>query len=148
MTVLDGAAEEPVVLGEITLPGGRRSVAHARTFLRDLLPCGHPILADLVTVGSETVCNAVTHTASGRAGGQVRVVLLAERGAYRLEVTDDGAGGARPRLKPEDGGESGRGMRIVDALARRWGYRQDGARTVVWAEFPSEHGPEVGRVRW
>ncbi|GAA4622386.1 hypothetical protein GCM10023196_014370 [Actinoallomurus vinaceus] len=127
--------EEAVVLGEITLPGMRSSVAHARAFLRELLPCDHPALDDLVTVGSETVCNAVTHTASGQAAGRVTVVLLARGGAYRLEVTDDGAGGSRPRLEAEDGGESGRGMRIVDALARRWGYREDGARTVVWAEF-------------
>lgn len=122
------------MLGQITLPGLRRSVAHVRTFLRDLLP-GHPLLEDLVTVGSETVCNAVTHTASGRTGGQVTVVLLVDGGAYRLEVTDDGADGARPSLQAENRGESGRGMRIVDALARRWGHREDGDRTVVWAEF-------------
>ncbi|MEV0402505.1 ATP-binding protein [Actinoallomurus sp. NPDC050550] len=126
---------EAVVLGEITLPGVRRSVAHARAFLRELLPYDHPVLDDLVTVGSETVCNAVTHTASGQAGGRVTVVLLACGGVYRLEVTDDGAGGARPCLKTENGGESGRGMRIVEALARCWGYRVDGTRTVVWAEF-------------
>ncbi|GAA0343523.1 ATP-binding protein [Actinoallomurus spadix] len=136
MTEVGEATEGPVVLGQITLPGRRRSVAYARAFLRDLLPCGHPVLDDLVTVGSETVCNAVAHTASGGQGGRVMVVLLADRGAYRLEVTDDGAGGARPRLEAEGGGESGRGMRIVDALARRWGYREDGDRTVVWAEFP------------
>ncbi|WP_433190621.1 ATP-binding protein [Actinoallomurus sp. CA-150999] len=132
--------EEAVVLGEITLPGVRGSVAHARAFLRELLPYDDPVLDDLVTVGSETVCNAVTHTASGQAGGRVTVVLLARGGAYRLEVTDDGAVGARPRLKAENGGESGRGMRIVDALADCWGYREDGARTVVWAEFPAATG--------
>lgn len=140
MTEPAEATEGPVVLGQITLPGRRRSVAHARTFLRDLLPREHPIIDDLVTVGSETVCNAVTHTASGRAEGRVTVVLLVDCGTYRLEVTDDGADGTRPCLKAEDGGESGRGMRIVDALTQRWGYREDGARTVVWAEFSSLSG--------
>jgi anti-sigma regulatory factor (Ser/Thr protein kinase) len=137
-------AEDPAVLGAITLPGLRRSVAYARAFLRDLLPPGHPLLDDLVTVGSETVCNAVTHTASGDPGGRVTVVLLADRDAYRLEVTDDGAGGARPCLRAEDGGEGGRGMRIVDALARRWGHRADGDRTVVWVEFSA--GPCGGKA--
>ncbi|WP_165970742.1 ATP-binding protein, partial [Actinomadura sp. 6K520] len=58
-------------------------------------------------------------------------------GVYRLEVADDGAAGVRPHVKAEVGAESGRGMRIVAALASRWGFRADGHRTVVWAEFPA-----------
>ncbi|MQY05786.1 ATP-binding protein [Actinomadura macrotermitis] len=124
------------VLGAITLPGVERSVGSARRFLRDLLPEGGDVLDDLVTVGSETVCNAITHTASGREGGLVTIVLAAGDGFYRLEVADDGARGARPRVRDAGAGaESGRGMRIVDALAGAWGYRADGARTIVWAEF-------------
>jgi anti-sigma regulatory factor (Ser/Thr protein kinase) len=124
------------VIGEITLPGVRRSVAHARDFVRDTVP-GHVLTDDMVTVASETVCNAITHTASGRTGGQVRVTVAAGNDVYRLEVTDDGAAGTHPYVKPENGTESGRGMRIVDALAYRWGYRTVGARTVLWAEFPT-----------
>ncbi|WP_433473304.1 ATP-binding protein [Spirillospora sp. CA-142024] len=127
-----------VVLGTITLPGVRRSVWYARRFLRDLLPPGHPVLDDLVTVGSETVCNAITHTASGD-GGRVTVSLLAGRDVYRLEVADDGAGGGRPRLKAETGAESGRGLRVVEALSESWGFRTDGDRTVVWAELRFEN---------
>ncbi|TDD79814.1 ATP-binding protein [Actinomadura rubrisoli] len=123
-----------VVLGVITLPGVRESVANARLFLRDMLPVGLPALDDLVSVGSETVCNAIAHTASGH-GGQVTVGLLVGEGLYRLEVADDGAGGRRPYVKAEDGTESGRGMRVVEALSERWGFRADGDRTVVWAEF-------------
>ncbi|MFI0370991.1 ATP-binding protein [Actinomadura sp. 1N219] len=112
----------------------RRSVAYARRFLRDMVPQAHPLLDDLVTVGSETVCNAITHTDSGD-GGRVTVTLLAGRGAYRLEVSDDGAGGRRPHLKAETLAEGGRGLRVVEALAESWGFRTDGPRTVVWAEF-------------
>ncbi|MBO2459319.1 ATP-binding protein [Actinomadura violacea] len=121
-----------VVVGALTLPGVGRSVGHARRFLRDMLPPDHPGLDDLVTVVSELVCNAVTHTVSGR----VTVSLLAGDGLLRLEVADEGGGG-RPRLGAETGGESGRGLRIVDALARSWGFRPDGPGTVVWAEFGS-----------
>ncbi|WP_160161068.1 ATP-binding protein [Actinomadura sp. K4S16] len=123
-----------VVVGAITLPGVPRSVANARRFLRDMLPPAHPALDDLMTVGSETVCNAILHTASGD-GGWVTVSLLVGEGVHRLEVADDGADGRRPRVKPEDGAECGRGMRIVEALSDRWGYRTDGDRTIVWAEF-------------
>ncbi|MGI5165755.1 ATP-binding protein [Spirillospora sp. CA-253888] len=129
------------VLGAITLPGVRRSVGYARDFLRDLVPQDDPVLDDLVLVGSETVANAITHTASGRTGGRVTVVLAARPGVYRLEVADDGAAGSRPHVKSENGSDSGRGMRIVEALALRWGWREDGHRTVVWAEFPGRVPP-------
>ncbi|MEU6751532.1 ATP-binding protein [Spirillospora sp. NPDC046719] len=125
-----------VVVSALTLPGVRRSVGHARRFLRDMLPPDHPGLDDVVTVVSELVCNAVTHTASGD-GGRVTVTLLAGGDRLRLEVADDGAGGGRPQVRAETGAESGRGLRIVDALARAWGYRPDGPGTVVWAEFRS-----------
>ncbi|MDL4815945.1 ATP-binding protein [Actinomadura opuntiae] len=129
-----------VVVGTLTLPGAPRSVGYARRFLRDMVPPDHPGLDDLVTVVSELVCNAVTHTASGD-GGRVTVSLLAGEGFLRMEIADDGADGRRPRLKAETGAESGRGLRIVDVLTRSWGFRPDGPGTVVWAEFRS-----VGRV--
>ncbi|MEV4003792.1 ATP-binding protein [Actinomadura sp. NPDC049753] len=132
-----------VVIGEITLPGVRRSVRCARGFVRNAA-AGHPALDDMVLVVSETVANAIAHTASGLEGGLVRVAVLAGDGGYRLEVADEGAAGGRPRVKgghaddeqAGEGAESGRGMRIVEALASRWGFHADGVRTVVWAEFP------------
>ncbi|WP_169806463.1 ATP-binding protein [Actinomadura latina] len=125
-----------VVLGEITLPGARRSVGVARSFVRGLA-AGLPAVDDLVMVVSETVANAVAHTASGMEGGRVTVVLTVGDGVYRLEVVDDGAACGRPHVKDEVGAETGRGMRIVAALSARWGFRADGPRTVVWAEFPA-----------
>ncbi|MEU8799130.1 ATP-binding protein [Spirillospora sp. NPDC048819] len=156
-----GEARGRVVLGEITLPGVRRSVGCARGFVRevaggrpgpdgpvpdDTLP-GDMLLEDMVTVASETVANAITHTASGLEGGEVTLVLSAGGGVYRLEVTDDGAAGGRPHVKEEVGAETGRGMRIVEALASRWGFRVEGARTVVWAEFPAPAAEGRGRSR-
>lgn len=143
-----GEARDPTVLGEVTLPGTRRAVGHARSFVRDIVlgqGAGGPgdgdadetVLDDIVMVVSETVANAIAHTASGLDGGRVTVVLAAGDGRYRLEVGDDGAAGGRPHVKDEIGAETGRGMRIVDALASRWGVRADGPRTVVWAEFPA-----------
>ncbi|WP_165969158.1 ATP-binding protein [Actinomadura sp. KC06] len=125
-----------VVVGTLTLPDVRRSVAYARRFVRDMVPQDHPLLDDLVTVGSEAVCNAITHTDSGD-GGRVTVSLLAGRGVYRLEVSDDGAGGRRPHVKAETLAEGGRGLRVVEALSESWGFRTDGPRTVVWAELRS-----------
>ncbi|MEU9019084.1 ATP-binding protein [Actinomadura sp. NPDC048394] len=139
---MDG--EGLVVLGSVTLPGVGRSVGCARAFVRDFL-AGLPDRDDVVMAVSETVANAVTHTASGLEGGLVTVTVAAGSGTVRLEVTDDGAWGTRPYVKDDPGAETGRGMRIVQGLAARWGYRADGTRTVVWAEFPAPDGWVRGR---
>lgn len=116
-----------VVLGTLTLPGVRRSVGFARRFLRDLLPPGHPAPDDLVTVGSETVCNAITHTASGK-GGRVTVSLLGGGDYYYLlEVADGGAGGGRPRVKGRPGPRAGAGS----GSWRPWRRRGDSGRTAT-----------------
>ncbi|MEW2358646.1 ATP-binding protein [Spirillospora sp. NPDC029432] len=129
------------LLGEVTLPGVDRSAAQARRFLRETLVPEHlgrdgEVLYEMALVVDELVGNAVRHTASGR-GGKVTVRVYGGGGLLRVEVGDDGAGGARPAVRGEAGGESGRGLRIVEALALRWGYRAEGVRTVVWAGFVS-----------
>jgi anti-sigma regulatory factor (Ser/Thr protein kinase) len=132
-------AGELRLLGVLTLPGVERSVRHARLFIRDTLVPEHvapgdELLDDMALVVDEFAGNGIRHTASGR-GGKIHVALWAGRGVLRAEVSDDGAGGARPALREADD-ESGRGLHIVDALASRWGHRPDGPRTTVWAEFP------------
>lgn len=124
---------EMTVLGEITLPGVERSAVYARQFLQDTLGVAHPALADLQVCACELFNNGLRHTKSGR-GGRITVKLVRAASALRIEVTDDGAGGARPRLRRPDG-EGGRGLHIVEALAVRWGCIPIGDRTTVWAEF-------------
>ncbi|HEY8478703.1 MAG TPA: ATP-binding protein [Spirillospora sp.] len=137
-----GGERPLVVLGSLTLPGVTRSVGRARRFLRDPVPAGHPRLDDLVTVGSETVTNAIVHTDSGD-GGRVTIKLPAGEGVYRVEAADDGAGGRRPRLtahslRTRTGAETGRGLWLVEALSDDWGFRAYGLRTAVWAEFQAD----------
>jgi anti-sigma regulatory factor (Ser/Thr protein kinase) len=125
--------EEMTVLGEITLPGVEPSAARARRFMRETLGAGHPALDDVQVCTCELLNNGLRHTKSGQ-GGQINLKLGQAAGTLWVEVTDDGADGARPRLRSPNG-ESGRGLHIVDALAARWGYVPVGDRTTVWAEF-------------
>lgn len=97
-------------------------------------------IAQKLPVVSELVCNAITHTESGR-DGQVTIRLLRWDDRLRLVVVDDGANGKRPQERQENGAEGGRGIRIVKALACRWGFTEDGPRTVVWAEFKESVQP-------
>ncbi|MFD5568319.1 ATP-binding protein [Streptomyces cadmiisoli] len=77
---------------------------------------------------SELATNALLHAA-----GPFRLTVTAAHGVLRCEVAD---GGRRtPRVVEAGTGESGRGMFLVDALARRWGCHQDGAGTTVWFEL-------------
>ncbi|MEV6173268.1 ATP-binding protein [Streptomyces sp. NPDC051954] len=77
---------------------------------------------------SELATNAVLHSES-----RFRLTLTAAHGVLRCEVTDAGRG--RPRVLDAGTSESGRGMFLVDALARRWGCHQDGQGTTVWFEL-------------
>lgn len=125
------------VIGSITLPGQERSVAQSRRFARDLLGPDHPSLGDIQTCVTEAFANGVLHTVSGR-GGKVTVMLLASAGGLVAEVTDDGAGGARPKLcdASADLAMDGRGLQIINGLSQEWGVRPDGDRTTVWMRFP------------
>jgi anti-sigma regulatory factor (Ser/Thr protein kinase) len=110
-----------------------RSAGRVRQFLRDILDPDHAALADLRVCACELVNNGLRHTKSGQ-GGRIAIKLAQTTSAFRIEVTDDGAGGARSRLRQPDA-ESGRGRHIVDALTVRWGYIPVGDRTTSWAEL-------------
>jgi anti-sigma regulatory factor (Ser/Thr protein kinase) len=83
---------------------------------------------------SELVSNAVLH-----ATGAIRLLVAEVDGgrAYRIEVCNTGAG--EPRIRhagPED--LSGRGLQLVDDLARGWGSTTDSGETSVWFEVPAD----------
>ncbi|MEB8344067.1 ATP-binding protein [Streptomyces endophyticus] len=92
-------------------------------------------------VVAELAANAVTH---GRLPGRdFRLVLHVAGDTLRIEVTDTRADRLPQVAAP--GGESGRGLLLVGALARRWGVREGPApRKTVWAELdlvrPPGHG--------
>jgi serine/threonine-protein kinase RsbW len=128
------------VLGSVVLPGIDPAAATVRRFARAAVGPAFPSLYELTVVASELFSNAVRHSRSGRGTGpdgvgQVTVTLLTGDGVLRLEMADQGGNGL-PRLRtPEDGGENGRGLHVVEALTLGWGAHGDGTRTVVWAEF-------------
>ena len=87
---------------------------------------------DLELVVGELVANAVVH-----AGLPAEVVLFVAAPRVRVEVRD------HSRLSPlrgRHGAESmtGRGLRLVESVARAWGVERRQRGKAVWAEF--EHG--------
>ncbi|MFJ3303216.1 ATP-binding protein [Streptomyces sp. NPDC086549] len=79
---------------------------------------------------SELATNALRHAAT-----RFRLTLSASHGVLRCEVSDEDR--STPEVLDAGTAESGRGMSLVDALARRWGCHQDGPGPgkTVWFEL-------------
>ncbi|MBJ3809429.1 ATP-binding protein [Streptomyces flavofungini] len=105
-------------------------VSGARRITTAFLPlcgvCGQ--LADSIVLAvSELVTNAVRH---GK--GDVDLRLSISRNELLIEVTDGNPNPAEMNTSGTDE-ESGRGLLLVDALARKWGVTPDG--TTTWCVF-------------
>jgi GAF domain-containing protein/anti-sigma regulatory factor (Ser/Thr protein kinase) len=116
-----------------TLPAGVRTPPTARHWARVGLRrvgLGEDELAEALTVLTELVTNAAR-----AASDRVTVVLEAAGAALRIGVRDDSD--HRPRLRDAaDDDTEGRGLTIVEALARRWWVEEHEIGKTVWAELP------------
>lgn len=137
-------SSQPVEIGRVTLAGQAENVRHARHFIVGLLGQDWPRLDDVLTLASELTSNAITHTASGEGGHfEVMVAVCAARSRVRVQVADQGGSSVpRPREAGDDNPglhTGGRGLRIVDVLADRWGHDGDDRGRVVWFEITAKH---------
>ena len=81
---------------------------------------------------SELVTNAVRH-ASTRAG-TYRLDLLRRVNGVRVALADESV--AEPTVRdPDPSTCTGRGMRLISALAERWGVQKQPGGKSVWAEI-------------
>ncbi len=108
------------------------SAAAARRFVREVLElweCGDPDAVLICT--DELVSNAIVHVSS-----DIDVVVRRTDDAIRVEVHDDSP---RPPLRKVHAmdADSGRGLRVVEALSWRWGVDSKGAGKAVWFEVPA-----------
>lgn len=119
------------------------SVADARARIRARLRewgADAELRDDAGLVVTELFTNAVRHTDSR----QITCALRDVGSAVRLEVTDQGCGGASPvPCTATDDEEGGRGLLLVSVLATAWGSdpAADGTGRVVWAELAAHHAP-------
>jgi sigma-B regulation protein RsbU (phosphoserine phosphatase) len=106
------------------------SPALARAYCDDVIASSgreaHAVDARLVV--SELVTNAVVH-----AGTEIELNVVVCGDAIRIEVTDLGAD--LPRIWADGDDTTGRGLPIVEALARAWGVVERSAGKTVWCEL-------------
>lgn len=118
--------------------GEARSVRQARRFVAGALDGIAPETAELaVLLVSELVANCVRHAATPF---RVTVDRAVDRLMFEVE---DGSAGLPVTRRPAPTDPSGRGLRIVDALASTWGVRR--AADAGRAEAARA---EAGKVVW
>jgi anti-sigma regulatory factor (Ser/Thr protein kinase) len=87
----------------------------------------------VVLLVSELVVNVIVHAGPHAPGEDVVVDLSATDGRVRVEVADGSA--ALAVLADRDvASPSGRGLRVVEALADAWGVAPRGKGKMVWFE--------------
>ena len=104
----------------------------ARDRVRQLPHLDADRVEDAVLLVSELVTNAVKY---GPDHESIRLIVTTDDGATRFTVHDLGLGPLpemRDEADPEPGGH---GLRLVDALADRWGVERGSTR--VWFELDS-----------
>lgn len=123
---------------------GAQTAGEARAAVRAALAgWGAAVTGDVTLMVSELVTNACVH---GAAPVQLSL-LLTHRGGCALvcEVTDAGTG--IPTLTTaEPGGEQGRGLAIVAALADAFGVRRLPRGKAVWFRIALPGRPRAGAV--
>ena len=129
-----------VVLGSLTIPGRPEQVSRARAFVTAL---AGPAAEAAALLTSELVTNAVLHTSSGHDGGTVTVVVIDVADGLLVEVVDDGSPDCGPEVSGDRLAAGGHGLFLVEQLATRWGFLQDGAGTTVWFQLGTEGGPAL-----
>ena len=102
----------------------------ARRFAREQLRRSDADVDTVVLLVSEVVTNAVLHARS-----EVVVSVVDQGAVARIEVHDASPAGPRMHRFAVDSA-TGRGLRLIDQLAHRWGTAAlpSGAGKVVWFE--------------
>jgi len=132
------------VIHETHLPGDASSIARARQFVASVVrDVPRPTSEECALIVSELVSNAVRHA-------HTDLILRVEdrKAAIHMEIEDNGPGD--PVMKSPPHTElSGRGLKIVDALANDWGVRRtDGPAKIVWATVAIPGRTVVDLRRW
>lgn len=116
-------------------PPDPESVVAARKFVASCLAdWGHDDQAEVaMLLTSEAVTNAVVHGGPHEPSSRIGVEVLSNRRRARIEVSDAGAGLPQRQARNIES-TSGRGLLLIDSLARQWGVIRSETRKVVWFE--------------
>jgi anti-sigma regulatory factor (Ser/Thr protein kinase) len=108
-------------------------VSAARRFVRDVLRGQSRDLLDAVELmASELATNAIHHARTA-----FELAIEDGQGRIRVEVRDAGQGRPVPR-SPAPYEQTGRGLRIVEAMSESWGVDLGSHGKTVWFTVPQQ----------
>ncbi len=87
------------------------------------------VTESLLVIVSELVTNAIVHADSAP-----QLTIAVDEGRVRVEVSDAAVTPPVTRSPNDHSRAGGYGLRLVHALADRWGWESTGAGKLVWAE--------------
>lgn len=124
----------------VELPAQPSAARAARHAVRDALTDWglEPLVDDAMLLTSELVTNAVLHASSA----PVLTVVQVGQGSVRLEVADQSDLPPRPHLYGVTS-TTGRGVRLLDSLARDWGTEPTDPGKRVWVLLDVDHAAHV-----
>jgi anti-sigma regulatory factor (Ser/Thr protein kinase) len=125
-------------LGTRVFPAMPESVRDGRHWLAATLApelCPEDTACDSsVLLLSEGLTNSIVHGS----GDKVEVSAFIHEASVRVEITD-GGGSTLPHYVDDPCGEGGRGLPIMRAVAREWGFEVlDDGRLQLWFEVPCD----------
>ncbi|GGT37560.1 ATPase [Streptomyces kurssanovii] len=133
---MERASEQQIsVSRRFPLDGGQGVVARCRDLTREALdewfalsgPDGRVRAQDALLLVSEVVTNACTH-----GGSPYELRIDRGPGRIRVQVSDTGAAGPRPRGPHHPARASGHGLYLLDRLSDEWGWAPHGTGKAVW----------------
>ena len=111
------------------LPMDSTAAALARQHVRDVASIDSDV-ADAELIASELVTNAWAH---GRGTGAITMTITVADDAIRVEVCSD-SDGVPHQVSSNDESPDGRGLLLIESLARDWGHVRRGSTLCVWAD--------------
>ncbi|MFJ6437182.1 ATP-binding protein [Streptomyces sp. NPDC091416] len=107
------------------------------------VPYGSELSDDVAVIVAELAANAVVHGYVPGRDFELRLKTLGADGV-RIEVSD-ARSERRPEMREEQAGaEAGHGLRLVEALAAKWGVAERVVGKTVWAEAGAGAGNRGG----
>ena len=116
-----------------TFPRQIQVAPAARQFVRQAA-AGHPAADDAVLLAAELIANSVVHALDATT---VTITVTVSEAFIRVDVGDDGALGIPHMRSGDPEAEDGRGFRLINQIAQRWGFTREPAGSCCWAETAS-----------
>ncbi|MCG5217547.1 ATP-binding protein [Streptosporangium soli] len=116
------------------LTGTVDQVGRARRLVSGALGREHPLHDDCVLLTSELATNAVVHSHSGD-GGVFTLTVSHTADLVRVCVQDEGSAEPPCSCGANAYAAGGRGLPLLEALARRWGLIREAGANSVWFEI-------------